>query len=74
MQSWKPSFTLTDEIYQIKMFSRANTRVLMRLDPSKLDLKNPRVHRTDRDFAVAWAKMHGKGRVFYTTRSNPTAG
>ena len=67
MQNWKPSFTLTDEIYQIKMFSRANTRVLMRLDPSKLDLKNPRVHRTDRDFAVAWAKMYGKGRVFYTT-------
>ena len=67
MQSWRPSFTLTDEIYQIRMFSRANIRVLMRLDPSKLDLKNPRVHRTDRDFAVAWAKMHGKGRVFYTT-------
>jgi type 1 glutamine amidotransferase len=67
MQSWKPSFTLTDEIYQIKMFSRANTRVLMRLDPSKLDLKNPRVQRTDQDFAVAWAKMYGKGRVFYTT-------
>ena len=67
MQSWKRSFTLTDEIYQIKMFSRANTRVLMRLDPSKLDLKNPRVHRTDRDFAVAWAKMYGKGRVFYST-------
>ena len=67
MQSWKPSFTLTDEIYQITMFSRANTRVLMRLDPSKLDLKNPRVHRTDHDFAVAWAKMYGKGRVFYST-------
>ena len=67
MQSWKPSFTLTDEIYQLKMFSRANTRVLMRLDPSKLDLKNPRVHRADRDFAVAWAKMYGKGRVFYST-------
>jgi type 1 glutamine amidotransferase len=67
MQAWKPSFTLTDEIYQIKMFSRSNTRVLMRLDPSKLDLKNPRVHRTDGDFAVAWAKMYGKGRVFYTT-------
>jgi type 1 glutamine amidotransferase len=67
MQSWKPSFTLRDEIYQIKMFSRANTRVLMRLDPSKLDLTNPRVHRTDHDFAVTWAKMYGKGRVFYST-------
>jgi len=23
--------------------------------------------RTDHDFAVAWAKMYGKGRVFYST-------
>jgi type 1 glutamine amidotransferase len=67
MQSWKPSFVLTDEIYQLKMFSRESSRVLMRLDASKLDLKNPRVHRTDNDFAVAFAKMYGKGRVFYTT-------
>jgi type 1 glutamine amidotransferase len=67
MNLWKPSFTLSDEIYQMKMFSRANTRVLMRLDAGKLDLKNPRVHRTDRDFAVSWARMYGKGRVFYST-------
>ena len=39
----------------------------MRLDPSKLDLGNPRVHRTDADFAVTWAKMYGEGRVFYST-------
>ena len=39
----------------------------MRLDPSKLDLTNPRVHRKDGDFAVTWAKMYGKGRVFYST-------
>jgi len=67
MKAWKPSFVLTDEIYQMKNFSRSNTRVLMRLDPSKLDLANPRVHRVDRDFPVAWAKMYGTGRVFYTT-------
>jgi type 1 glutamine amidotransferase len=67
MNEWQPSFTLSDEIYQMKMFSRANTRVLMRLDAAKLDLKNPRVHRTDRDFAVTWARMFGKGRVFYST-------
>ena len=41
--------------------------MLIRLDPSKLDLANPRVHRTDRDFAVTWAKMYGQGRVFYST-------
>ncbi len=67
MKQWGASFTLKDEIYQIKQFSRENTRVLMRLDATKLDLANPKVHRQDRDFAVTWAKMYGKGRVFYST-------
>ena len=40
----------------------------MRMDADKLDLgKNKNVHRTDRDFAVTWAKMYGKGRVYYST-------
>ena len=39
----------------------------MRLDASKLDLNNPRVHRKDQDFAVTWAKQYGKGRVYYST-------
>jgi len=67
MSQWPHSFVLKDEIYQIKNYSRDDRRVLMRLDASKLNLNNPRVHRTDKDFAVAWAKMYGKGRVYYTT-------
>lgn len=67
MQPWAKSFVLKDEIYQMKDFSRDKVRVLMRLDASKLDLNNPRVHRKDRDFAVIWAKMYGKGRVYYST-------
>jgi type 1 glutamine amidotransferase len=67
MTQWGKSFVLKDEIYQMKDYSRDKMRVLMRLDASKLDLKNPKVHRTDRDFAVTWAKMYGKGRVYYTT-------
>jgi type 1 glutamine amidotransferase len=67
IKQWPKAFTLSDEIYQMKNFSRENTRVLMRLDASKLDLKNPKVHRADKDFAVTWAKMYGKGRVFYST-------
>ena len=67
MKQWPSAFTINDEIYQIKDFSRTTTRVLMRLDPSKLDLTNPRVHRKDGDFAVTWAKMYGQGRVFYST-------
>lgn len=66
MQQWPKSFVWKDEIYQLKDFSRDKVRVLMRLDTSKLDLANPRVHRKDRDFAVTWVKTYGKGRVFYS--------
>jgi uncharacterized protein len=67
MQQWPKEFVLKDEIYQMKDWSRQNVRVLMRLDSGKLDLKNPQVHRKDLDLAVAWAKMYGKGRVYYST-------
>ncbi len=71
MNAWPRSFVLRDEIYQIRNYTRADRRVLMRLDPEKLDLANPKVHRKDRDFAVTWAKMYGKGRVFYSTLGHP---
>jgi type 1 glutamine amidotransferase len=58
---------LRDEHYQLKDFSRSKLRVLARLDPASVDLKAPLVHRKDGDFPVAWAKSHGKGRVFYST-------
>ena len=65
------AFTLCDEIYQMKSFSRGKVHVLMSLDVSKLDLANPKVHRADHDFAVTWAKMYGKGRVYYSTLGHP---
>ncbi len=71
MEQWGKAFTLRDEIYQMKSFSRDKVRVLMSLDASKLDLANTRVHRQDRDFAVTWAKMYGKGRVYYSTLGHP---
>jgi len=55
-----------DELYQMKDFSRDRIRVLAHLDPAKLDLTRPLVHRTDGDFPAAWAKTYGKGRVFYS--------
>jgi len=61
------SFVKYDEIYQPKAWSRDKVNVLLSLDPNRLDYNNPRVHRTDHDFAVAWSKMYGKGRVFYST-------
>jgi type 1 glutamine amidotransferase len=73
MRGFAPTFVIRDEIYQAKNWSREKVRVLARLDASKLDLTNSRVHRTDRDFAVAWAKTYGKGRVFYSTLGHPAA-
>ena len=50
------TFTVTDEHYQLKDFSRRTSTCWRRLDPAKLDLNAPLVHRTDRDFAVAYTK------------------
>jgi type 1 glutamine amidotransferase len=67
MSGFPASIVLQDEHYQLKDFSRARLRVLARLDAASVDLKAPLVHRADGDFPVAWAKTHGKGRVFYST-------
>jgi len=57
-------FNLTDEFYQVKNFSRDKSRVLLRLDTSKLPA-NDRLLSKSGDFPLAWAKMYGKGRVFF---------
>jgi len=56
----------TDEFYQARDYSREKIRVLLRLDVSKMPA-NSEVHRADGDFPLAWAKMYGKGRVFYSS-------
>jgi type 1 glutamine amidotransferase len=62
------AFVKYDEIYQPKAWSRDKVNVLLSLDPTLLNYdNNPRIHRTDHDFPVAWNKMYGKGRVFYST-------
>lgn len=67
MSAWPKAFSMTDEIYQFKSFSRDNVHVLMSLDASKLDLANKNVKRQDHDFPVTWTREYGKARVFYTT-------
>ena len=61
-----PAFTLNDEFYQPKGFSRASARVLLRLDVAKMPA-NADVHVKDGDLPLAWAKTYGKGRVFYSS-------
>ena len=60
-----PSFSITDEIYQFKSWSRDRVKVVMSLDNSSVDLTKKTVKRADKDFAVAWYRQYGKGRVFY---------
>jgi type 1 glutamine amidotransferase len=69
MKAFPPRFTIHDEIYVHKApFSREKVHVLASLDASKLDFsKAQNLHRTDKDFPVAWTKSYGKGRVFYST-------
>jgi type 1 glutamine amidotransferase len=58
-------FKIADEIYQFKDWSRDKVHMLMSIDTSTVDLTKKDVVRTDKDFAVAWTKSFGKGRVFY---------
>lgn len=60
------SFEIADDIYQFKDFDRDQVSLLLSLDPASLDLENPGVNRNDEHFPVAWTRVHGKGRVFYT--------
>ena len=58
--------SIRDEIYQFRSWSRDRVHVLLSLDPASVDLSNPDVRRTDRDFALSWTRQFGSGRVFYT--------
>jgi type 1 glutamine amidotransferase len=57
------SFSITDEIYQFRAWSRANVHVLLSLDTTSVP---PNGSRGDNDYALAWTKPYGAGRVFYT--------
>ncbi len=61
-------FPLMEEMYQFKdPYSREKLTVLLSIDTDKTDMTKPNIKRTDKDFAVAWTKTYGKGRVFYTS-------
>jgi uncharacterized protein len=61
-----PAFQITDEIYQFRNFIREQVHELLRLDNNSVNLSVPGVNRTDGDFALAWTRSFGSGRVFYT--------
>ncbi len=60
------SFTIDDEIYQFRQWSRATVDVLLSLDVGSVDLAASGINRRDQDFALAWTRREEAGRVFYT--------
>lgn len=59
-----PSFGIVDEIYQFRNFRRHPVHVLLSLEPGGFDASLGK--RSDGDYAIAWARAWGEGRVFYT--------
>ncbi len=58
-------FEIHEETYQVLApYSREKVRVLLRLDMTSVD--PAKGARKDGDYALAWVKAYGKGRVFYT--------
>jgi uncharacterized protein len=55
-----------DEIYQISDFDYRRSHVLLRLDPSSVDLGKTGVHQRFYGWPLAWKRSYGRGRVFYT--------
>lgn len=67
------SFQIEDEIYQMSDFQADSSHVLLRLDPSSVEMKNPRVRRRFYGWPLAWTRMDTKGRVFYTALGHEKA-
>jgi len=71
MRHFSHRLFIYDEMYSPKNWSRDNVNVLMRLDETQLNYTNPQygvaATRPDKDQAIAWSKMYGKGRVFWSS-------
>ena len=55
--------TVFDEIYQFKSYDRAKVHMLLSLNELQLT-RDPVT--TPGYYPIAWCRMYGKGRVFYT--------
>jgi uncharacterized protein len=67
------SLDMTDEIYQIRDFDERGSRVLLRLDPTSVDLTKDGVQRQPYGWPLAWTRSFGEGRVFYTALGHEAA-
>jgi sugar phosphate isomerase/epimerase/type 1 glutamine amidotransferase len=61
-------FELRDEFFRVSdPYSRERVRVLFSIDTDKTDLSAKPHEREDRDYAAAWVRHYGRGRVFHST-------
>jgi sugar phosphate isomerase/epimerase/type 1 glutamine amidotransferase len=61
-------FELCDEFFRVSdTYSRDRVRVLFSIDTDKTDLSAKAPEREDEDYACAWVRHYGRGRVFYST-------
>ncbi len=65
-------FDYKDEFFRVHgPYSRDRVRVLMSIDTEKTDMKQGPAYgnltREDNDYALAWVRQYGRGRVFYCT-------
>ncbi|MFP4056443.1 MAG: ThuA domain-containing protein [Candidatus Brocadiia bacterium] len=66
-------FTVHDDIYLFTdPYTRAKLHVLLSVDVAKAP-ESMTAERPDRDYPLSWVKMHGPGRVFYTTLGHEPA-
>ena len=69
MRHFPATFTRPEEYYVLRAepYSRDDVDVLASIDPDSVDLTDPDLRRTDRDFPVAMSKTYGQGRTFWST-------
>jgi len=65
-------FDYRDEFFRVhEPYSRHRVRVLMSIDTARTDMQQQpsygAVVRADDDYALAWVRQYGRGRVFYCT-------
>jgi len=70
VQPFGSDFDYRDEFFRVhEPYSRNRVRVLLSIDTAKTDMKQTpslgKVERADNDYALAWVRQYGRGRVFY---------
>ncbi len=66
-------FRIADEIYEYdEPYDRGKLRVLLSLDPANSNMGVKWINRKDNDFALAWVKSYGRGRILNTSFGHRT--